>query len=97
VKHSGTHSGSPHAPALGLGDCVRLPDGRVGRVRDRAHGKVRVRVRRATSQTHQFLYFAPSALARVDCPEGWMTPGGYTRYLRATLAKMRTRLAKRGK
>jgi len=30
-------------------------------------------------------------LRRVDCPKGWMSPAGYLRYLRVTLAKMRQR------
>jgi hypothetical protein len=79
------------ARSFELGECVRIPDGRIGRVRDRQHGLVRVRVRRRTSATHQFLHFRPSELTRVACPEGWMSPAGYTRYLRTTLAKMRDR------
>jgi hypothetical protein len=66
-------------------------------VRGREHGLVRVRVRRTTSETHQFLTFSPARLQRVDCPEGWMSPDGYRRYLRATLAKMRARLRRRVK
>jgi hypothetical protein len=79
------------ARAWRLGDCVRIPDGRVGRVRDASGGKYRVRVRRTTSATHQFLTFAAKNLKRVDCPKGWMSPEGYARYLTATLAKMRQR------
>ncbi len=63
-----------------VGDCVRIPDGRIGRVRDVSGGKYRVRVRRATSATHQFLMFAARGLRRVDCPRGWMSPEGYVRY-----------------
>jgi hypothetical protein len=74
-----------------IGDCVRIPDGRIGRVRDVSGGKYRVRVRRTTSATHQFLVFAAQQLKRADCPKGWMSPEGYTRYLRVTLAKMRQR------
>jgi hypothetical protein len=84
------------AAKLQVGDCVRLPDGRVGRVRGRAGRKLRVRVRRRTSETHQFLLFAPSELRTVDCPQGWMSPAGYRRYLRPTLAKLRARLRARG-
>lgn len=72
-----------------VGDCVRIPDGRIGRVRDVARAGCRVRVRRKTSRTHQFLIFAAEDLRRVDCPKGWMSPAGYMRYLRATLEKMR--------
>jgi len=80
-----------------VGDCVRIPDGRIGRVREASRGKCRVRVRRATSATHQFLMFADRDLERVDCPKGWMSPAGYVRYLKATLAKMRQRQAHSGK
>jgi hypothetical protein len=79
------------------GDCVRIPDGRIGRVREVSSGKCRVRVRRATSATHQFLMFAAGKLTRVDCPKGWMSPAGYVRYLKVTLAKMRQRQANAGK
>jgi hypothetical protein len=43
------------AKAWRMGDCVRLPDGRIGRVRAKSAGQYRVRVRRTTSATHQFL------------------------------------------
>jgi hypothetical protein len=79
------------AKALRLGDCVRIPDGRIGRVREVSGGKCRVRVRRTTSVSHQFLTFGAKELKRADCPEGWMSPQGYARYLRVTLAKMRQR------
>ena len=74
-----------------LGDCVRIPDGRIGRVRKAVGNAYRVRVRRKTSQSHQFLMFAAKDLRRVDCPKGWMGPAGYLRYLRVTLTKMRQR------
>jgi hypothetical protein len=74
-----------------VGDCVRVPDGRIGRVRARMGRKLRVRVRRRTSATHQFLVLSPGDLRPVACPEGWMSPGGYRRYLRPTLAKLRAR------
>ena len=80
-----------------VGDCVRIPDGRIGRVREVSGGKYRVRVRRATSATHQFLMFASGDLERVDCPKGWMSPEGYARYLKITLAKMRERRTRSGK
>ena len=85
------------ARAFRVGDCVRIPDGRIGRVRGVYGKKYRVRVRRATSATHQFLMFAAQDLKRVDCPKGWMSPEGYVRYLKATLAKMRQRQARCGK
>ena len=80
-----------------VGDCARIPDGRIGRVRDLSGGKYRMRVRRATSATHQFLMFAAGDLKRVSCPKGWMSPEGYVRYLKVTLAKMRQRQARSGK
>lgn len=79
------------------GDCVRLPDGRIGRVRGVSEGRYRVRVRRRSSATHQFLMFVAGDLQRVDCPKGWMSPEGYLRYLNVTLAKMRQRNAARKK
>ena len=80
-----------------MGDCVLIPDGRIGRVREVSGGKYRVRVRRATSATHQFRTFAAGNLKRVACPKGWMSPAGYVRYLKVTLAKMRQRQARSGK
>jgi hypothetical protein len=81
------------AHALHVGDCVRIPDGRIGRIREVSGTKYRVRVRRKTSATHQFLIFAAKDLKRVPCPQGWMSPAGYSRYLIVTLAKMRQRRA----
>ena len=80
-----------------VGNCVRIPDGRIGRVREVFGRKYRVRVRRATSATHQFLMFGAGDLKRMDCPKGWMSPAGYVRYLKVTLAKMRQRQARSGK
>jgi hypothetical protein len=77
--------------SIRAGDCVRVPDGRIGRVRNTVGSAYRVRVRRKTSQSHQFLMLAPKDLRRVDCPKGWMSPAGYLRYLRVTLPKMRQR------
>ena len=76
-----------------VGDCVRIPDGRVGRVREVMGPHCKVRVRRTISETHQFLKFIGDVLERVDCPKGWMSPEGYVRYLDTTLAKMREREA----
>lgn len=73
------------------GDCVKLPDGRTARVRENRNGKVRVRVKRTGSDTNQFLVFKRDELKKVDCPEGWMSPDGYNRYLKKTLAKMKQR------
>ncbi len=81
------------ARSIRVADCVRLPDGRIGRVRALSGDEVLVRVRRKTSQTHQFLRLPARKLRRIDCPDGWMSPQGYARYLRATLAKMRKRRA----
>ena len=73
------------------GECVRIPDGRIARVRDRIEGVYRVRVKRKTSQTHQFLELHREDLTKVECPKGWMSPEGYNRYLKTTLQKMRAR------
>jgi len=83
------------ASSIRVGDCVRVPDARIGRVRNTVGDAFRVRVRRKTSQSHQFLMFAAKDLRRVDCPKGWMSPAGYLRYLRVTLAKMRKRQERR--
>ena len=71
-----------------------VPDGRIGRVREEVGGSYRVRLRRRTSNTHQFMTFRTGELNLVECPKGWMTPQGYLRYLRTTLGKMREREAK---
>jgi hypothetical protein len=76
-----------------VGDCVRIPGGRIGRVREVMGPNCKVRVRRTTSETHQFLKFIVDDLERVDRPKGWMSPEGYVRYLATTLAKMREREA----
>ncbi len=91
---SSTAMGEAMGARFHLGDCVRLPDRRVGRVRGYVGGKVRVRARRTTSHTHQFLLCRPGDLRRIQCPAGWMSPTGYRRYLRPTLAKLRARLRK---
>ena len=75
------------------GDCVRVPDGRIGRVRGREGALIKVRVRRRSSNAHQFLMFSPDTLEPVPCPKGWMNPEGYKRYLRVTLRKKRARIA----
>lgn len=82
------------ARKFNVGDCVRIPDGRIGRVRDVAGKGYRIRVRRKTSPTHQFLALSASELRQVDCPQAWMSPAGYVRYLEVTLAKMRQRQAR---
>ncbi len=74
-----------------VGDCVRTPDGRFGRVRGRLNAQVRVRVRRHSGGSHQFVLHSAAELVLIDCPKGWMSPEGYRRYLRVTLAKMRLR------
>jgi hypothetical protein len=79
--------------AFVVGDCVKTPDGRIGRVREVVGSRYKVRVQRKTSKTHQFLKLSGEELERVECPKGWMSPEGYVRYLDATLAKMRQREA----
>ena len=80
-----------------VGDCVRIPDGRIGRVREVTGSHYKVRVQRKASKTHQFLKFSSEELERVECPKGWMSPEGYVRYLDTTLAKMRERAAVKGR
>ena len=84
------------AEAVRVGDCVRVPDGRIGRVRGRVRGRLRIRVRRRTSKTHQFVLLAKDEVAAVECPDGWMSPDGYRRYMRAIgAARAKRRVAKR--
>lgn len=80
------------AKGIRMGDCVKIPDGRIARVRGRVRGEYKVRVRRKTSKTHQFLTFPVDQLELADCPKGWMSREGYNRYLRVTLAKMEERM-----
>ena len=65
-----------------IGECVLIPGWANLRVRQVSSEKYRVRVRRTTSTTHQFLMFAAMDLRRVDCPKGWMSSAGYRRYLK---------------
>lgn len=77
--------------SIQIGGCVKIPDGRTGRVREKLANGYKVRVQRKTSKTHQFLTFEGSELDPVECPKGWMSVEGYNRYLKATLAKMKAR------
>jgi hypothetical protein len=83
------------AASIAPGDCVRLRDGRIARVRQKVGNAFKLRVRRKTSATHQFLMVSAAELEPVPCPEGWMSPTGYRRYLRQTLRKMRERARRR--
>ena len=75
------------------GVCVKIPDQRIGRVRDKDdEGKWRVRVRRKNSKTHQFLFFRADQVKVIDCPKGWMSISGYENYLKKALVKMKQRL-----
>ncbi|MGB9978252.1 hypothetical protein [Methanobacterium sp.] len=78
------------------GDCVQIPDGRIGRFRDKNDDKYRVRVKRITSNSNQFLLFNREELTKVVCPKGWMSPQGYNSYLKTTLEKMKIRKEKKG-
>jgi hypothetical protein len=80
------------AVKFALGDCVEVPDGRIGRVRERIASGWRVRVRRTTSASNQFLVLRANQLRHVPTPKGWMSPAGYRRYLKTTLSKLRVRL-----
>jgi len=85
------------AARIRIGGCVKIPDGRVARVRERLVDKYKVRVRRKTSTTHQFLIFPVDQLEVIDCPKGWMSREGYNRYLEITLDKMKRRTAAKKK
>lgn len=76
------------------GVCVKIPDGRIGRVREKnERGEWKIRVRRISLRSHQFLYFKSRDLKIVDCPKGWMSVEGYNSYLKTTLRKMKKRLS----
>jgi hypothetical protein len=77
---------------ISSGDCVRIADGRIGRVRDITKKVYIVRVRRKNTKNHEFLKFTIKEVTKVQCPKGWMSPEGYNRYLKETLSKMRKRM-----
>lgn len=77
-----------------IGGCVKIPDGRPARVRQKIGSKYKVRVMRKNSHTHQFLLFERAKLRPISCPKGWMSVKGYNRYLKVTLRKMKVRLRK---
>lgn len=74
-----------------IGGCVKIPDGRIGRIREKVSNQYKVRVRRKTGISHQFLFFKRNELKPVTCPKGWMSVEGYNCYLKKTLAKMKKR------
>jgi hypothetical protein len=77
---------------ISSGDCVRVPDGRIGRVRDITKKEYKIRVRRKNSKNHQFLKLTRGEITKIQCPKGWMSPEGYNRYLKETLSKMKKRM-----
>lgn len=70
-------------PLLRAGDCVKVPDGRAGRIREKEGAKWRVRVRRRGGTTDELLLFSSRELRRIEPPAGWMSPEGYNRRLAA--------------
>ena len=78
-----------------VGGCVKIPDGRIARVRKKVGNHYVVRVRRKSSKTHQFLTLPAHELRPVPCPAGWMSVAGYNSYLKITIAKMKKRLLKK--
>lgn len=78
-----------------IGDCVIIPDGRIGRIREKIGNVYKVRVMRKTSNTHQFLFIDKNNLELIDCPKGWMSRDGYNNYVKKTLIKMKKRLIKK--
>ncbi|HEY6146162.1 MAG TPA: hypothetical protein VIZ69_00630 [Thermoanaerobaculia bacterium] len=68
---------------LRRGECVRLSDGRPGRVRGRIGTKYRVRVRRTGGKSDEVLLLPGRELEKIDPPAGWMTPEGYNRRVAA--------------
>jgi len=78
-----------------VGNCVRISGGRIARLREIGKAGYKVRVRRKTSKSHQFLTFKKEELTQVACPKGWISKDGYNRYLKITLEKMKIRNTKR--
>lgn len=76
------------------GDCVRIPDGRLGRVREVTADGCKVRVRRPSGHSDEFVDLAERDLEITTCPKGWMTPAGYLRYLAGVHAALRERQAR---
>lgn len=78
--------------AIKAGDCVKLLDGRTGRARNSEKSRYRVRVSRKNSKSHQLLWLTGVEITKIQCPDGWMSPEGYNRYIRKTLSKMKQRI-----
>ena len=73
------------------GECVRVPDGRPGRIREARGDTVRVRVRKRGGTTDEILAFSPGDLKAIDPPAGWMSPAGYNKRLLAARRNARKR------
>lgn len=73
------------------GDCVQVPDGRPGRVRQRCGDRYRIRVRRTGSGSDEFLLLPRRELRRIDPPAGWMSREGYNRRVAAARRTARAR------
>ncbi len=80
---------------ISVGGCVKIPDGRIARIRERKGHKYIVRVRRRTSKTQQLVQMDAKDLKPVPVPKGWMSQKGYSRYMKHTLAKLRARRRKK--
>ncbi|MEP6769719.1 MAG: hypothetical protein ABJC61_13690 [Acidobacteriota bacterium] len=77
--------------SLKTGECVRVPDGRPGRVRAHRAGKFSVRVRRKGKSTDELLTFAAADLRRIEPPTGWMSAEGYNRRVAALRRRSKER------
>lgn len=90
-------AGALKANALRAGDCVRVPDGRPGRVRECSSGRYRVRVRRSGSEKDEVLDLSRRDLTAIDPPAGWMSPLGWTRRRAAARRNAQARKASSAK
>ena len=77
---------------INSGDCVRLHDGRIGRIREIFKKSTEFEYRRKNSKNHQVIKVTSGDITRIQCPKGWMSPDGYNRYLKQTLSKMKKRM-----
>ena len=43
-------------------------------------------------ESHRLPWLIQGEVTKIQCPDGWMSPEGYNRYVRKTLSKMKQRL-----
>jgi hypothetical protein len=71
---------SSRASSIRSGVCVRLSDGRIGRVQRAHEGCVDVSTTRRRTGTTEVLELEPREVKVIACPPGRMSPEGYRRF-----------------